>query len=343
MQIAIILPSLAKKGPILVAKELADALFKYNVQIHVYYFDEKVEIDFPGKVEKIKIFDRLNFEKFDVVHSHGIRPDFFVYLNRKRIDGVKVSTMHNYISQDLGSVYGKFNGKLIQLLWIYILKGHDYIVCLSQLMKNYYSKFINQSKLKVIYNGRTISKTVVSDKDKLQTVQDFKQDSMLLGVVAQLIRRKGIHQIIEILEYLENVKLLIIGDGPELSNLKNLATSKGVTEKILFLGFEQEPFSYYPLIDVYVCSSFSEGFPLSMLEAGQFKIPVIASDLEIFRELFPEEIIFFQLNSAESLVKAIEETRTKREYYGEKIRMKINNEYSAKKMALDYLKVFKND
>ncbi len=51
----------------------------------------------------------------------------------------------------------------------------------------------------------------------------------------------------------------------------------------------------------------SEGFGLALIEAIQQKIPVICSDIEVFKELFSEkEITFFKLDDTISLKKALE-------------------------------------
>ena len=79
MKIAYILPSLRNQGPIIVVKNIVDYLVEQGIEIDVFYFD-----DFPSAmyfncpVEKITMKAPIDFEKYDIIHSHCLRPDMYV-------------------------------------------------------------------------------------------------------------------------------------------------------------------------------------------------------------------------------------------------------------------------
>ena len=74
MRIAYILPSLANRGPIIVARDLVNVMITHGHDCVVYYFDDKKEIDFKCPVIKLRLKNKIPFDEYDVIHSHGIRP-----------------------------------------------------------------------------------------------------------------------------------------------------------------------------------------------------------------------------------------------------------------------------
>ena len=78
MKIAFILPSLAFAGPILVAKYIIDHLSQEN-EIDVYYFDNKVELEINANLYQINLFTPIDFKKYDIIHTHMFRPDFYMF------------------------------------------------------------------------------------------------------------------------------------------------------------------------------------------------------------------------------------------------------------------------
>jgi N-acetyl-alpha-D-glucosaminyl L-malate synthase BshA len=72
-------------------------------------------------------------------------------------------------------------------------------------------------------------------------------------------------------------RLLLIGDGPEVPKLRNLAAQYGLEEVVIFLGEEREVENVLPYADLFLCTSASEGFGLAPLEAMSCGVPVIAT------------------------------------------------------------------
>lgn len=108
-----------------------------------------------------------------------------------------------------------------------------------------------------------------------------KQD-ILLVTVGRLVARKGLAHLLEIIKELNNprVKLLIIGDGPERSNLQKQAEELNIRDKIQFLGriSDDKKFQILSLSDLYLSTSDHEGFGLVYLEAMATGLPVLCFD-----------------------------------------------------------------
>ena len=114
-------------------------------------------------------------------------------------------------------------------------------------------------------------------------------DSLVCGTVARLHPQKGICYLVEAFARLRthfpNLKLLIVGDGPERAGLVQRATNLGVSQDVLFAGHRNPPVPYLKLMKVFILPSLYEGFPNALLEAMAACVPVVASDVGGVNEL----------------------------------------------------------
>lgn len=97
---------------------------------------------------------------------------------------------------------------------------------------------------------------------------------------------KGFDRLVEIWKSIcdkkaDGWKLLIVGDGKEFNNIKQLVHEKNMDDKIELLGrlSNETVFKYMRKAKIYALSSYSEAFPFVLLEAMQNKLPVIAFDV----------------------------------------------------------------
>lgn len=327
MRIAFIVPSLANKGPVAVVNDISSLLHKQGEKVEVFYFDDKVELSFSAPVRRISEEDRLDFSQFDIIHSHGFRPDKFIWKNRKNIRAKCVSTMHNYMEADLRHQYNPLVAMIFTPVWRFFLRRHDHLIALSNDMAGYYARYFNSSLITTIYNGRDPMPYVKDEYISIMSLlENLRKKFTILGVVAQLTKRKGIDQIIRALPSLPNACVVIAGDGKEKRALEELAVTVGVADRCQFLGYLPNGQALLPHIDVYLMLSRSEGFPLSLLEAAAAKKAVICSRIPIFEEVFSEsEVGFFELDNQSSLIRTVSETLQNRE----KLSCALHNRYLA--------------
>lgn len=344
MKIAVILPSLANRGPILVAKDIIDNIFDKVELIHIYYFDEIVELSFPCKCFKISFWGSIHFDKYDIIHTHMLRPDIFVWKNKSKIKNAKcITTLHQDIRQNLNYNYNVVISYLFEKIWLITLTDHDIVVTLSETMKKQYSQNIKNKNIHRIYNGRNIEYTLGADinENDEQQILNLKNKYKIIGSSALLTKRKGLHQVIQALPNLKSFALIIIGDGKEKKKLIKLSKKYGVSEKCLFLGYRNDASQYLKYFDIYSAPSISEGFHLGLLEAGLNRLPVVCSDIDIFKELYSkEEVSFFKLGDINSLINAFNYAYDNRTQLSNNIFNTINEKYSVKIMANNYLKLY---
>ncbi len=141
-----------------------------------------------------------------------------------------------------------------------------------------------------------------------------KSDSKVRVVtIGSLIPRKGIDQIIKAMAQAtnrENLRLSIIGTGPEAGALNQMVSDLGLARNVRFVG--QVAASDIPDTladaDIFVLASHSEGRPNVILEAMAARLPVIATNIDGNKELIAhnENGLLFQDGAVEELTRHLE-------------------------------------
>jgi glycosyltransferase involved in cell wall biosynthesis len=308
MKIAFILPSLANAGPIIVARDIVNVMIQHGHLCEVFYFHNKIEIEFPCPVSRISFFHQIDYNKYDVVHSHCIVSDLYQFLHKpfRKSRAKAITTVHNFIFEDIHSYHNFIVAEITAWLWLISLSRLDCVAHLSHTAVAYYSRWCNANKMKVAYNTSFIDSSLkLSQKEKTELL-DFKGNNKLLGINASLLKRKGIDQVIKVMPYLKDLKLYIVGSGNQESELKQLVADLKLSERVHFAGYVKYAYRYLEYYDLYVMSSRSEGFPLCIIEAIRANVKTVCSDIPLFRELLDDtETTFFELDNGNSLVKAI--------------------------------------
>lgn len=135
---------------------------------------------------------------------------------------------------------------------------------------------IKPSKLKLIYNF--INQFPESIKYK-----EITGETLTLGMACRLIPLKNIPSVISLVKYLNenglSVNLEIAGSGPEQDRISSLIKELDLSNNIKLLGFQSDLEAFYKRINIYVISSETEDFPLSLAESMSYGCAVISSDV----------------------------------------------------------------
>ncbi len=370
MKIAYIVPKLAQRGPVIVVRELVAQMTAHGHECTVFYFDEGPdELGFPCATRRISRREGraaaggpggLDFNRFDIVHSHGLRPDAYVCLHKPARSHARcITTLHNYVFDDLRYEYNRLTALTAGRAWLAALRRHDTVVTLSRHARQYYSRFLPAEKLTYAYNTRRrpadsgfpplTEAEIVEATDGFAPQPQAPQPTAhpgaarpyLIGVHAELTARKGIDQLLRVLPQLPDHRLLIIGDGPSRAALEQLAAVTGVADRVRFVGRRPNACRYLPLYDLYAMPSRSEGFPLALLEAAAYGVAVICSDLPVFQELVKDkEAAFFELEDPASLQTAILDATARRQELARNLHTRYLSAYSPEHFYDRYLNIY---
>ncbi len=114
-------------------------------------------------------------------------------------------------------------------------------------------------------------------------------DVPALGIVGALTGEKGQEVAVTALRDLPaDVKLVLIGDGPDRQRIEETARSLGVSERVVLAGFRPDTGGLWPAFDLALAPSRHEGLGTAVLEAMAAGVPVVASAIDAFREVLKE-------------------------------------------------------
>ncbi|QLC23874.1 glycosyltransferase [Parasphingopyxis algicola] len=100
-------------------------------------------------------------------------------------------------------------------------------------------------------------------------------DEIIVGTIAGLRAVKDLPRLVRAVAALpENVRLVIVGEGPERAAIEAEAARCGIAERVLLAGFLDRPWRYVGNFDIFALSSRSEQFPISVVEAMASGLPV---------------------------------------------------------------------
>jgi L-malate glycosyltransferase len=342
LKVAIIIPSLANKGPIRVVQSIINASSDLNLAVTftVFYLEDVRELEV--KCNSRKYTPDIDFSIFDVVHSHGIRPDFIARKNRKTIK-FHVVTIHNFVFEDLKYSYNTIISVIFGHLWIRLWQRADILVTISDSMIGYYQKHLPTRHILSIHNGIPLSLPDVSiDQVDFSILKKFTDNELTtIGTACVVTKRKGVDQVLRLLQKRGDLQFVLIGVGKELANLKALAVELNVAERCLFLGYRPEAYRYFKYFDIFVMPSRSEGFGLTLIEAARDEVPIVCSDIPTFRELFSDsEVSFFENENITSMMNTVDTAMKHRLEKSRLAKVRFSDDYTDQRMALNYFKIY---
>lgn len=166
----------------------------------------------------------------------------------------------------------------------YVLKKADHIIAVSEAAKGFIKSFgLEDSKISVIYHG------VDSEKFRNIDTCNIRKElgtgpSPLIMTVTRLINRKGLNYLIEamphVLQEYKDVKLVIVGWGPERNRLERIAKDLKIKDSVIFAGAvgDETLLKIYAAADIFVLPSpHYEAFGIVLLEAMAAGLPVITT------------------------------------------------------------------
>lgn len=108
---------------------------------------------------------------------------------------------------------------------------------------------------------------------------------LTIGMLSRHDPVKGIDLAIQVLAELgEGYRLVVVGDGPQRPDLEALVERLGLSDRVELQGFRPDARDLLPTFDVYLLPSRLEAFPVTVQEAMQAGVPVVAAEVGSIRE-----------------------------------------------------------
>ena len=234
--------------------------------------------------------------------------------------------------------------KLQKLLRNWSINSAEIVITPSDHLKNFVSELGFNNKILKINNGVDIT--------DIKRTNVHKADINLL-IISRLVIQKNINIVIEAMELLDNknLKLSIIGEGGEFSKLEGVIHELNLQNRVQLLGkIDNNKISQFLLTaDIFIQASDYEGLPHSVLEAINYEVPILSTEVGGCKDLLndgergfiipipPDKKII-----AENIIYIIDnkDEATKR---ADAAKLFISKEYSFLVQANQYMKIFQQN
>jgi len=276
-------------------KEISERLVKAGHDVEVITTDptgklKKQEIINGVKVIRFKsfapgnayylapqIYTYLKKRDYDIIHAHSYHafPAFFASLGRR--NAILVFTPHYHrhghtAFRDLLHKPYRFLGKII-------FSRADSVICVSEYERKLIeSDFEVAAKTVKIPNGLNLKEFKDLRQPEKSSNKDAGREKLLL-YVGRLEEYKGVQYIIQSLPELQGFRLKIIGKGPYEAELRNMAKSLGVEERVEWLKdlSRKELLECYADADIFLMLSSHEAYGITVAEALAAGTPCIVA------------------------------------------------------------------
>jgi L-malate glycosyltransferase len=265
-----------------------------NLGIHVKVFKQRSQFDITV-ARRIK--DYIEENNIDILHSHGARANFISRFVKPKKDFKWYLTVHSNPLDDF--INQGIKGKIFTKLNIQAIKSADHVIAISERFKNDLIRLgVNEQKIDTILNGIdfNIKPKTYYNREKF----DLKEDDFVIIMIARLEPVKdhetALRGLKEVLTKADNIKLVFVGDGSRLDELKSLVKDWGLSDNVLFLGRRDDVTEILTIGDITILTSLSESFPLVLLESARAKKPIISTDVGGVKSLIPNENYGYIIN-----------------------------------------------
>ncbi len=290
---------------------------KFDYQIlpgwHLFFRVKKREI--PIHLSR-KVFKALLGYKPDVVITSGYDSiaywQAFLYC---KIFKKKFILWNGTTLLSAGSIKG-IRGKIKRIL----VRGADGFIAYGTKAKEYL-EYLGAKPEKILISTNTVDMEYFQNKVfEYRNNESFVRERArypryLLLYVGQLIKRKGVIQVLKVLDYLQDpeIGLLIVGSGPQEEELKEFFKEKNLSN-VFFEEFQQQDMlsKYYALSDIFILPSLEEVWGLVVNEALSSGLYVLSSkyagaSYDLIREEWNGEI--FGPNNIKEFATLIKQTK----------------------------------
>lgn len=303
MRILQVLYTLGKSdGSANVIMNLYRNINRLNVQFDFVYFKDSDNsfneeiLDLGGNIHKIQlesIYDvfsiPLNINKilkdksnlYKAIHVNFPLFGFFIFGAAKR-NGIKHLILHAHSSS-----YGSTFPKKIRNYILYTLSRYRstiYLACSRPAGRFLFGKNNwDKGKVKLINNAIDCLKYEWNENTRKEYRHNFNlNEYYVVGHIGRFSLEKNHTYILKIFKEVIKIhpksKLMLVGAGPELDNIKNLVKQLDLVNDVIFTGVRNDIHNLLQVMDIFLMPSLFEGLPVTLVEAQASGLPCVVSD-----------------------------------------------------------------
>lgn len=280
---------------------------KFQVDLYLSRHDKFWDVSFPKELNILylkptpRIFSFLPFEfskrmlKYDFPADkvYDLAIDFNSYQCSCAVGALTVPAKKRVMWIHNDVLIKHSNEWKYRVLWYFFkekFKYYDEFVPVSAALEEPFKTLSGMKSKKYTVIENLINVSEIREKMLIEP-DDLSLDPKCFNLVAlgRLCHQKGYDIMLSELEKAsqkrDDLRLYIIGNGPDRSALEQEAANRGLKDKVIFLGRKENPYCYMRPMDAFISTSRYEGQPLNIMEAMAVGLPLYCSkNLESYTE-----------------------------------------------------------
>ncbi|MDW5288840.1 glycosyltransferase [Formosa sp. PL04] len=291
-KICIVASSLGKGGAEKSTAQLSEMLHDLGHDVHIVIVLNHVDFEYKGtllnlgalkdendtlrgRLQRLKYFKKyLKVQQFDVVIDSRSRGQAYreFFISKWVYSGIPVVyVLHCY---EIGKAFTPYK-------WLntYLYKTAK-MVTVSKLAATHFRKELGLVNVETIYNGFNFLEINEKAESEVSDISELKKYIIFFGRIHD--EPKNLKLLLDAYKQSKlpnaNIKLILIGDGPDLEDIQNYVSTLKLNSCVLFKGFTKNPYPYVKHAHFAMLTSRHEGFPMVIPETLGLGTPMISVD-----------------------------------------------------------------
>lgn len=268
-----------------------EGVHKGTLKAHVRYIPG-LKKSFRGNTTLAKLFParflwkRLVKEHYDIAVSYLEGPTSRILSGCTDPDTKKIAWLHIELESPKKAAIGFRSPAEAESAY----NSFDRIVAVSSNVRDCFLSHLNiTAPISILYNTNETEQILELSQEEPGDSRFAPREEISVCSVAKLTKTKGFDRLLNVHRRLldEGLRhhIYILGIGEEQSRLESQIKALGIGDSVTLLGFNKNPYQYVSRCDLYVCSSWREGFSTAVTEALVVGTAVVSTDCSGAREL----------------------------------------------------------
>ncbi len=268
----------------------------------------KMDLNSPYDLKAAKALKKFSQENnIELIHTQFLRENSLAVISKLMGNRARLINTRHMMDENSSPVkiYNRFLAR----------KNHS-IIAVSKSVKELLVRELGpRDNIELIYTGVDLNSFKSANYD-FRSSYNIDEETILITSTARLSKEKGHEFIVRSLTKLKETsknkdfKLVFIGDGPELNNIRELARELSLLDQLIFTGYQEDIVSILKASDIFLLASQSEAFGISILEAMACGLPIVTTDSGGTREIIAKDSkagFLIDYGSSQDLVSSLDQ------------------------------------